>query len=333
MAASLKRTEYYYSAENALQNVAVWEFPEDRHQQLATATADSQQEERTRYWLIFIHGGAWRDPRQLFHDAEPTINALLEQEQQSPNASLHSSSASTANRIAGFASLNYRLSPHEQYAQDAASTPSFATRTARHPDHLVDVLLGLRFLQGKFGFGEKYVLFGHSAGAFLGYQVLIKEACLGLLSEGEGEGARDKFEDVVLPTAVVGFEGIYDLAGLNRRMNGGYAGFMEAAFGKDANGSWDAASPATANGSSFGVWGAQKETEKKQRFAVLAHSPEDELVDMDECDVMEARLRKDGVENIKVYRDLKGGHMKVVLDGSFARVLRETLNEVDRKVM
>lgn len=264
----------------------------------------------------FIHGGAWRDPRQLFDDAEPTINAILDT--SSPSSHIPSS------RIAAFASLNYRLSPHDQYAQDAASTPSFATRTAQHPDHLVDVLLGLRFLQGKFGFGERYVLFGHSAGAFLSYQLLIKEACLGLK---RSEEKRDAFDDLALPTAVVGFEGIYDLAGLNRRMKGGYAGFMEAAFGKDVDGAWDAASPATASGSSFAAWGGEKGT---RRVAVLAQSPEDELVDMDECDVMEARLRKDGVENLKVYRDLKGGHAQVVFDGSFARVLKETLEEMDR---
>lgn len=51
MAASLKRTEYYYGSENALQNVAVWQFPEEQ-QGAAAATAATQQPQQTKYWLM-----------------------------------------------------------------------------------------------------------------------------------------------------------------------------------------------------------------------------------------------------------------------------------------
>ncbi|KAJ4388590.1 hypothetical protein N0V93_006048 [Gnomoniopsis smithogilvyi] len=301
-AASLTRTEYYYASENALQNVAVWQFPEDQASQPA---APGQK----KYWLIFIHGGAWRDPRGTFNDFEPTLNALLTP--SSPGHLTH-----PASRIAGFASLNYRLSPHPQFAQDLAHTPSWGTRTATHPDHLRDVLAGLRFLQGRFGFGSDYVFCGHSAGAFLNYQVLLEEACL----EGQHEEAG---AEVKLPVAVVGFEGIYDLSGLNQRMKGTYSGFIEAAFGKDENGRWDVASPATAKGS-YKAW-----SDGVGKLAVLVQSPDDELVDMAECDTMEARLRKDGVEKLKVYRDLKGGHFEVLQDGSFARVISEVWLELE----
>ncbi|KAF3770737.1 alpha/beta-hydrolase [Cryphonectria parasitica EP155] len=302
MAASLERTEYFYGSENALQNVAVWEFPKDQVEEAPLG--------KTKYWLIFLHGGAWRDPRATFNEAEPTINALLD-----PSHPAHIPHPSS--RIAAFASINYRLSPHPEYVQDEASTPSFARRAARHPDHLVDALSGLRFLQHKFGGSaapaSRYVLFGHSAGGFLGYQVLVREA------------ARDRFADLAPPTAVVGFEGIYDLVGLNGRMEGNYTGFMEAAFGPDEGGGWARASPATTAGQSFGAWGGAG----AGRLAVLAHSPGDELVDMADCDAMEARLKADGVANVKVYRDLKGGHFEVLGDGSFARVLKETLEELE----
>lgn len=182
------------------------------------------------------------------------------------------------------------------------------------------MLAGLRFLQGKFGFGSDYVFFGHSAGAFLNYQVLLGPACL----PGDGRQLKDRFGDVKLPVAVVGFEGIYDLAGLNRRMEGKYAGFMEAAFGRDEAGSWDAASPATASGR-FKAW-----SDGVGKLAVLAHSPDDELVDMAECDTMEARLKRDGITNLKVYRDLKGRHFEVLRDGSFARVISEAWVELER---
>lgn len=262
---------------------------------------------RTPTTHSFVHGGAWRDPRATFDEAQPTITALLD-----PTHPSHLARPSA--RIAGFASLNYRLSPHAQFAQDEASTPAFARRAARHPDHLADALAALRFLQGRFGFGSRYVFCGHSAGAFLNYQVLVREAC----------GAAEEFGDVELPVAVVGFEGIYDLAGLDARMGGTYAGFMEAAFGRNEDGAWDRASPATAGGD-FKTW-----SEGVGRLAVLAQSLDDELVDMAECDTMEARLKKDGVANIRVYRDLKGGHFEVVKDGSFARVLKETYEELER---
>lgn len=44
MTESLKRTEYYYGKDNVLQNVAVWEFPEDKVVGPAPGT--------TKYWLV-----------------------------------------------------------------------------------------------------------------------------------------------------------------------------------------------------------------------------------------------------------------------------------------
>lgn len=44
MASALKRTEYFYGSENALQNVAVWQFPEDQVEAAAPGT--------TKYWLM-----------------------------------------------------------------------------------------------------------------------------------------------------------------------------------------------------------------------------------------------------------------------------------------
>lgn len=253
----------------------------------------------------------------------PTINALLDP------SSAHCLGSEPSSRIAGFASLNYRLSPHPAFAQDLSCTPSFGTRTARHPDHLVDILSGLRFLQKKFGFGKEYVFFGHSAGGFVNYQILLgRTACLG----GVGGDRVDTYEDVELPVAVVGFEGIYDLAGLNVRMKGTYTGFMEAAFGPNTTPSsssqseWDIASPAINQKGNF----KRDWFDKGGKIAVLAQSATDELVDMAECDIMEKRLREDGVGKVLVFRDLVGGHFEVLRDGSFARVLKITLEELDK---
>lgn len=210
------------------------------------------------------------------------------------------------------------------------------------------MLAGLRFLQARFGFGADYVLSGHSAGACLAYQVLLGRSCLGGggggggsgegRSKGEGGGVPDTFDDVVRPAAAVGFEGIYDLAGLNARMGGTYASFMEAAFGPDEGGAWRAASPATAAGSYRTEWSDAVAVAvapggggggSDGALAVLAQSPGDELVDMAECDAMEARLRADGVRRVLAFRDLEGGHFEVLHDGSFARVLRRTWEELE----
>lgn len=299
-----------------------------------------QLTKRAHTTTSFVHGGAWRDPRATFQEVEPTIDALLDP--------LHPSSSflgpHPSSRIAGFASLNYRLSAHPAFAQDLAHTPSWGLRTARHPDHLVDVLAGLRFLQRRFGFGGNYLFFGHSAGGFLNYQVLLgRTACLvGGGDDGE-EANKDTFADVELPAAVVGFEGIYDLAGLNARVKGAYAGFMEAAFGPNeeknknhaalaaaaaAGGActWDMASPATNKTGNF----KRDWFDEGGKLAVLAQSPDDELVDMPECDVMAARLRADGIpeDRVLVFRDLAGGHFEVLRDGSFARVLKATLDKL-----
>lgn len=327
MVSSLERTEYYYSSDNVLQNVAVWQFPRN---QVEAATPQGSK----KYWLMyviqdhfsstrtfpkltnknsFIHGGAWRDPRESLSAVEPTLEALLSPDSphRLPNA---------AARIAGFASLNYRLSAYpEAFAQAPCHTPSFALRAARHPDHLVDALSGLRFLQRHFAFGDDYVLVGHSAGAFLSYQVLVREAFLG----------KGQFADVVSPVAVVGLEGIYDLRGLNRRKGGSYTGFMKAAFGPDDDGAWDAASPATTKaGSNYKKDWAGKD-QGTRKLAVLVHAEDDELVDMAECDAMESRLRQDGVEQIMLVKDLTGGHFGALKKGEIARVLRDVWSKLE----
>jgi hypothetical protein len=40
----LKRTEYYYGADNVLQNVMVWAFPKDKVAEAAPGT--------TKHWLV-----------------------------------------------------------------------------------------------------------------------------------------------------------------------------------------------------------------------------------------------------------------------------------------
>ncbi|RMY50255.1 hypothetical protein D0864_14589 [Hortaea werneckii] len=109
-------------------------------------------------WIIYIHGGAWRDPEIDSTSFLPTQTLL--------------SQSRAIDQIAGFASINYRLSPYPSHPR-IPSHPADPARTAHHPDHLSDILAALRHLQDAFGFGTRYLLVGHSCGATLAFQAAM----------------------------------------------------------------------------------------------------------------------------------------------------------------
>ncbi|OTA67194.1 alpha/beta-hydrolase [Hypoxylon sp. EC38] len=279
MADSLKYTVEQYGS-HELQRVGVWDF-DIANQANANANA--------KYWIIYIHGGAWRDPRITHKTFAPIITRLV-------------TSDDDASSIAAFASIDYRLSPHPDFPQDPATTPPEQLRNARHPDHLNDVRSALAFLQRRYGFGDRYVLLGHSAGGTLAYQILATAPPL------ESNSREGRYEDVEveLPQAVFGFESIYDLTGINVRFGGSYAGFLTAAFGGPEN--WDAAAPMKYAG---------RYRDRFAGLAVLGQSPDDELVDELEADGMVERLRGDlDAEKVLLIKDLEGTHNETWQDGT-----------------
>lgn len=204
--------------------------------------------------------------------------------------------------IAGFISIDYRLSPHPEFPEESA--------TAKHPDHLEDVWSALNYVQDKYELSENYILVGHSAGATLAMQLLMSNDILPSHPKGP------------LPSAIIGVSGIYDLVGLNDRYNGGYAGFIGSAFGDDKAG-WDKASPAKF-GSGF------KDNWPTGKLALLAWSPEDGLIDEPEIDNMATLLMKQGVA-LEINKDLRGEHDYVWQDGSqIARLVITTLHHLRR---
>ncbi|KAI0477373.1 alpha/beta-hydrolase [Xylariaceae sp. FL0804] len=323
MAANLKYTKYQYGEEHELQNLGVWEVD----------IAD-----KTKTWIIWLHGGAWRDPRITHLAFSATVDALCAQRSASASAS-----ASTADSeaddplsgVGGLASLDYRLSPHADFAQDAGSTPARSLRAARHPDHLDDVRAGVAFLQRRFGFGGNYVLMGHSAGATLALQLLTAP-------EKEKDGKEEGNGEVVkveLPRAVVGLAGVYDMTGLVDRRGPGYAPFMAAAFGDDRAG-WDAAAPATYGGSYNDAWRRSSSSSSSsgggsEGGGLVVHlgwSPEDMMIDEPEVDAMAAKLRADGGVALKVHKDLRGNHNVVWEQGTdVARLVREVLADLAKR--
>ncbi|KAL4989737.1 hypothetical protein BDW68DRAFT_195602 [Aspergillus falconensis] len=244
------------------------------------------------YWVILIHGGAWRDPTQTSTSyLTPALSVLSTSQSKSPNPQ--------SRRITGLASISYRLSPHPSHPQDASTTMESHLRNAKHPEHINDIQLALSFLQKKYRFGERYILAGHSCGATLAFQAVMPS-----LSAQAREGSEN---DYIAPLAILGMAGIYDLRLLrdSNRDISAYQEFIEGAFAADER-VWDAASPGVVRGEG-GVEGW-----KKGRVVVLAHSKEDELCDMEQSEGMKGFLEgweKDGLKKREVqFLPIEGKH-------------------------
>lgn len=189
-------------------------------------------------------------------------------------------------RIKGFASIDYRLSPHPDFPQDPETTPATELRVAKHPDHIRDVSQAMAFLQEKFSIGRRYILIGHSAGAMLAFQLLMGQAAL---------GSSRPYPEPPLPMAVIGVEGIYELRDWNGRFGRTYTGFIAAAFGNDEL-KWNDAAPA--------CW---LEPFSDKVFYLLAWSPEDQLIDREQARGMARKLLEDRVQH-KLIEDREGDH-------------------------
>ncbi|KAI0525673.1 alpha/beta-hydrolase [Xylaria bambusicola] len=293
MAASLKYVLHYYGSQSLLQRLGVWRVDPAR---------------KGKYWVVYIHGGAWRDPRVTHESFMPSIDWILKTSPAATDNVGDNSRDSTSNAIAGFASIDYRLSPHPQFPQDPAKTPPDQYRGARHPDHIDDVRSALVFLQRTYGFGGDYVLVGHSAGAALAFQLLTTSS-----------PSATATEHPVPPAAIVGFEGLYDFTAVDARYGGAYATFLRGAFGDDPE-NWDAAAPIKFTGNYAENWPGGK-------FILLGWSPDDTLVDEPEADNMARRLRDvDGFVNegqggelgektLLLLKDVRGDHDEIWRSG------------------
>ncbi|KAJ5098972.1 hypothetical protein N7532_005973 [Penicillium argentinense] len=236
------------------------------------------------YWVVYIHGGAWRDPTITADTFERTENILRD----SPSLP-----------IAGFASISYRLSAHPNHPQDE-TTPREHYRDAKHPDHIRDVEAALAFLQNTYSFGAKYILVGHSCGATMAFQAVMGAVAGHREVLFNGTNDNDARTETIStspgplpprltsqPTAIVGVAGIYDLRRLRDDHSdiSAYREFIEGAFGADEL-LWDAVSPAQMFGSR-GVEGGWK----NGRLVILAHSKDDELVDAGQLEAMKDALK------------------------------------------
>ncbi|CAK7902402.1 kynurenine formamidase [[Candida] anglica] len=145
--------------------------------------------------VIFVHGGAWRDPSNTFDDFQDFAKHLIE---------------TTNCNVFG---LNYRLSPE-----------------FKHPYHLIDVVQGLNHLYEHFGVSKVHLI-GHSVGATLLLQVLNAKDTIerGLVN------LSGNIDDIVVLNTSIEIEalflidGIYDIPGLIEEYPG-YISFVKDAF-------------------------------------------------------------------------------------------------------
>ncbi|KAK4146422.1 Alpha/Beta hydrolase protein [Dichotomopilus funicola] len=261
-------------------------------------------------WIVYIHGGAWRDPFITSASFAPAAGYLLH------HAAEHAAGSGAPPPLAGLVSINYRLSPHPSHP-----APRDPSRQARHPDHIADVLAALSFL-GRVciikggAVKTNWILAGHSCGATLAFQAVMHPARWKLSSSSSSH---------VLPPprALVGFNGLYDLAGFvaapplaYAHLRDAYREFTTAAFGGDEDG-WRAVCPASAGGQWVQEWPPTKKS------VVLVQSREDSLVPWDQIDAMHARLADEGGVNVTVVESdgdhddawKKGGRMADILWG------------------
>ncbi|KAH8598966.1 Alpha/Beta hydrolase protein [Bisporella sp. PMI_857] len=232
-----------------------------------------QDQARSKIWVIYIHGGAWRDPAVDSKSFGFTVQKIQE--------------SVWKDKIAGFASINYRLSSYLSHPTDPSS-PDDPSRNAHYPDHVSDIACALLFLEQRYRIASRYVLVGHSAGATMALEL----------------GAAE----LPIPVAVLGVAGIYDFVGLvQRHSHPAYREFMENAFPDKST--WEKAAPYTDD--------SPDKLFEKAKHVVISSSPQDELVEWEQGISMHERLltRPISKENVHFVK-ASGAHDEIWSGGS-----------------
>ena len=311
-----------------------------------------------RLWVVYIHGGAWRDPGITSASFERTVHSSLHGDTRifpstPKDANALKSCLHHTSKIAGFASLNYSLCAYPSHPKDPAFKspyvgPVYPSRLAQHPDHLNDVMAGIRCLQDLFGFTENYVLCGHSCGAALAFQCV--KGSHDLLphwpivpNRGQMPG-KYPLPTIAEPLAIIGLNGIYNFPSLVDKLPErlchllpAYTEFLTEAFGKSevvdkslpdyaSRQEWQLASPADSPAAWIRRW-------RNGRLAALASSSDgflgDKLVPGSQTQAMEVALSlRQSFKTIKPAID--GDHDAVWREGvQFATIVLTVVQELD----
>jgi acetyl esterase/lipase len=261
-------------------------------------------------WVIYIHGGAWRDPLVDSSSFEATALTLLSTKGGTP--------------IAGVASINYPLSSHPNHPTRPSppkdpSEPVDIARTAKHPDHIIAVISALDYLQSSLGVAHDYVLSGHSCGATLTFQVAMDA------KRWTGAGCKAA-PTITKPSTLVGLNGLYDLAYFINKPDESHASlapvydaFTRGAFGDDEE-VWKKVCPTDVQD-----WSAEW-PEGKTVFVV--QSREDGLVPYSQIELMKRRLAETSTVEVKEL-EADGDHNDLWGKGTrLAEILLEVVRSI-----
>jgi hypothetical protein len=170
--------------------------------------------------------------------------------------------------IAGFASINYRLSPYPSHPDDPSS-PDDPSRNVHYPDHLIDVAQGLLYLEEHYHIGDRYLLVGHSAGATMVFELHNWYMPRAMLP---------------VPAAVLGVAGIYNFEAFieDHSETPAYRELIENAFPDKRL--WERASPYKNHLPNYAAW-------EQAKAIIISHSDQDELVEKAQSSYMLERAR------------------------------------------
>lgn len=242
-------------------------------------------------WIIYIHGGAWRDPLIDSSSFDITASKLLNDPESF---------------FTGIISINYPLSRHPDHPTPSGE-PSEANidpgRSAKHPDHIIAVLSAIAYVQQQIGIAHDYVLVGHSCGATLAFQAVMDA---GRWSKAASSNL--PVPAIKKPSTVVGLNGLYDLPyfihdsqGSHASLAPVYADFTRGAFGDDEQ-DWKVVCPTVVED-----WAAEW---PEGRVVVMVQSKEDTLVPYSQTELMKKRLI--GHSKLKVVEmDAGGDHNEI----------------------
>ena len=227
----------------------------------------------------YIHGGAWRDPEVDSRSFEPAVEVLW-------NSPLK-------NAVAGFASINYRLSPYPSHSNNPSS-PNDPARNVHYPDHLVDVAHALIYLEDNFHIEDRYILAGHSAGATMAFEL---HSCY------------INGKPLPKPSCVLGIAGIYNFEAFleaHKRISA-YKELMDNAF--PDRGVWKEASPYHSHFPGLANW-------EHAKAVVISHSDQDELVEKAQTAFMLERVRMTPHSEGKIhFLEASGAHDEIWQSG------------------
>lgn len=216
-----------------------------------------------KYPICFIHGGAWRDPKNDYNDYEKLIRYI-------DNAFLVKGNAESRSAKIQFFSIDYRLSPE-----------------VRHPKHLTDVLQCLKSISKKFDVTD-VTLCGHSVGATLITQILERQKIL-----KEYRIPEEQFEPLPNIRRVMFLDGIYDVNSLLREYPS-YNSFVGEAFkDNDYVSKCNMISSGTKSQEAAGIYNAL------ERIVIL-HSSRDQLLSFQQPEEFVNWLLEIGVDESKL---------------------------------